>query len=192
MYLVVGLGNPGKKYEYTRHNVGFILLNEFALKHNLQFKSKKNYQYVEGSLESSTFFLLKPTTYMNLSGIAVQEFLSYYKINLENMLVVFDDINLPFGTIRLRKSGSDGGHNGLRSIINNLGSNSFPRLRFGIGNKFNKGEMADYVLSKFSEDEMNILKEKTNFSIELIEKFIQGGYKLMTDYFSKNNLLEKK
>lgn len=192
MYLVVGLGNPGKKYELTRHNIGFIILNNFALKHNLCFKTKKNYQYVEGSYGSSTFFLLKPTTYMNLSGLAVQEFLLYRKVDIENMLVVFDDINLPLGKIRLRKSGSDGGHNGMKSIINSLGSNVFPRLRFGIGNKFDKGEMANYVLSRFSEDELISLKKNIDFSIELIENFIIGGYKLMADYFSRKNSLDKK
>ena len=191
MYLIVGLGNPGKKYELTRHNIGFIILDKFASKKNLHFKKKENYQYVEGSIGSSTFFLIKPTTYMNLSGIAVSEFLSKTKINLENMLIVVDDVNLELGKIRLRKSGSDGGHNGLKSIIYHLESNQFPRLRFGIGNKFGEGELADYVLSKFSDEELSYINNSIEFSIELIEYFIQGGYKLMSDYFSKINAQRK-
>lgn len=190
MYLIVGLGNPGKKYELTRHNIGFLILDKFASKKNLHFKKKENYQYVEGSIGSSTFFLVKPTTYMNLSGIAVSEFLSKINIPLENMLIVVDDVNLELGKIRLRKSGSDGGHNGLKSIIYHLESNQFPRLRFGIGNKF-EGELAEYVLSKFSDEELSSIKDSLKFSIELIENFIQGGYKLMSDYFSKINSQRK-
>ncbi|MEJ5350605.1 MAG: aminoacyl-tRNA hydrolase [Melioribacteraceae bacterium] len=190
MYLIVGLGNPGKKYELTRHNIGFLILDKFASKKNLHFKKKENYQYVEGSTGSSTFFLVKPTTYMNLSGIAVSEFLSKINIPLENMLIVVDDVNLELGKIRLRKSGSDGGHNGLKSIIYHLESNQFPRLRFGIGNKF-EGELAEYVLSKFSDEELSSINDSLEFSIELIENFIQGGYKLMSDYFSKINSQRK-
>ena len=190
MYLIVGLGNPGKKYELTRHNIGFLILDKFASKKNLHFKKKENYQYVEGSTGSSTFFLLKPITYMNLSGIAVSEFLSKINIPLENMLVIVDDVNLELGKIRLRKSGSDGGHNGLKSIIYHLESNQFPRLRFGIGNKF-EGELAEYVLSKFSDEELSSINYSLEFSIELIENFIHGGYKLMLDYFSKINSQRK-
>jgi len=188
--LIVGLGNPGKKYELTRHNIGFLILDKFASKKNLHFKKKENYQYVEGSTGSSTFFLLKPITYMNLSGIAVSEFLSKINIPLENMLVIVDDVNLELGKIRLRKSGSDGGHNGLKSIIYHLESNQFPRLRFGIGNKF-EGELAEYVLSKFSDEELSSINYSLEFSIELIENFIHGGYKLMLDYFSKINSQRK-
>ena len=190
MYLIVGLGYPGKKYELTRHNIGFLILDKFASKKNLHFKKKENYQYVEGSTGSSTFFLLKPITYMNLSGIAVSEFLSKINIPLENMLVIVDDVNLELGKIRLRKSGSDGGHNGLKSIIYHLESNQFPRLRFGIGNKF-EGELAEYVLSKFSDEELSSINYSLEFSIELIENFIHGGYKLMLDYFSKINSQRK-
>ncbi|MEG8945965.1 aminoacyl-tRNA hydrolase [Rosettibacter firmus] len=187
MYSVVGLGNPGKKYELTRHNIGFIILDRFAEKHNLHFKKKSSYYYVEGTTGSSTFFLIKPTTYMNLSGIAVQEFLSENKVEMENLLVVVDDVNLDLGKIRLRKTGSDGGHNGIKSIINYLQSNQFPRLRFGIGKDFKKDEMADYVLSEFTEDEFQEINNSINFSVELIEKFTLGGYKLMSDYYSVTN-----
>jgi len=188
---VIGLGNPGKKYESTRHNIGFIILDELAEKYKITFKSsKKDYFYSEGSLLSSDFFLVKPTTYMNLSGIAVLDFISYYQIDVKDVLVIVDDVNLESGKIRLRQSGSDGGHNGLKSIIYHLENDNFPRLRFGIGNKFEKGKLAGYVLDKFSGDEIKIINESVNFSIDLIFHFITGGYKSMLDYFSKQKKLK--
>jgi len=188
---VIGLGNPGKKYESTRHNIGFIILDEIAYKHKLTFKPSKNdYLYSEGSLLSSDFFLVKPTTYMNLSGIAVVDFLSKYLIPLNDILVIVDDVNLELGKIRLRQSGSDGGHNGLKSVIYHLQDDKFPRLRFGVGNKFQKGELADYVLDRFSQEELSSIKESVSYTIELVEQFIVGGYKIMLDYFSKQNKLK--
>jgi PTH1 family peptidyl-tRNA hydrolase len=182
---VVGLGNPGKKYESTRHNIGFLVLDKFAEKNRLNFlPSKKDYYYSEGALATSEFFLLKPATYMNLSGTALLDFVSERQIDLENILVVFDDVNLPSGKIRLRKSGSDGGHNGIKSIIYNLQNDNFARLRFGIGSDFHKGEMADYVLSKFTANEFPIIEKQIDFAVELIEEFIKGGYKAMADYFA--------
>jgi PTH1 family peptidyl-tRNA hydrolase len=183
---VAGLGNPGKKYASTRHNIGFIVLDKFAEKYKLNFfPSKKDYYKSEGSIVSSDFFLIKPTTYMNLSGTAVLDFLSENPIDHQDLLVVFDDVNLPVGNIRLRKSGSDGGHNGIKSIIYHLQDDNFPRLRFGIGSDFLKGEMADYVLSKFNQEESIIIEEQIDFAVELIEEFIIGGYKSMSDYFAK-------
>lgn len=191
MRAVIGLGNPGKKYESTRHNIGFIILDELAEKYKITFKSsKKDYLYSEGSLLSSDFFLVKPTTYMNLSGVAVLDFISYYQIDVKDILVIVDDVNLESGKIRLRQSGSDGGHNGLKSIIYHLENDNFPRLRFGVGNKFEKGKLAGYVLDKFSGDEINIIKESVNFSIDLLFHFITGGYKSMLDYFSKQKKLK--
>lgn len=191
MRAVIGLGNPGKKYESTRHNIGFIILDEIAYKHKLTFKPSKNdYLYSEGSILSSDFFLVKPTTYMNLSGIAIVDFLSKYLITLNDILVIVDDVNLELGKIRLRQSGSDGGHNGLKSIIYHLQDDKFPRLRFGVGNKFEKGELADYVLDRFSQEELISIKESVNYTVELVEQFIVGGYKIMLDYFSKQNKLK--
>lgn len=191
MRAVIGLGNPGKKYESTRHNIGFIILDEIAYKHKLTFKPSKNdYLYSEGSILSSDFFLVKPTTYMNLSGIAIVDFLSKYLIPLNDILVIVDDVNLELGKIRLRQSGSDGGHNGLKSIIYHLQDDKFPRLRFGVGNKFEKGELADYVLDRFSQEELISIKESVNYTVELVEQFIVGGYKVMLDYFSKQNKLK--
>jgi len=183
---IVGLGNPGKRYDFTRHNVGFQILDLFSEKYKIKFKtSKGNYFYSEGLLKSSDFFLIKPSTYMNLSGVAVLDFVSEYSIDLEDLLIVYDDINLQPGQIRLRKSGSDGGHNGIKSIIYHLQNDSFSRLRFGIGSEFEKGDMAEFVLAKFSSNEKKIVEESMGFAVELIEQFIDGGYKSMLDYFSK-------
>lgn len=191
MRAVIGLGNPGKKYESTRHNIGFIILDELAAKYKITFKSsKKDYLFSEGSLLSSDFFLVKPTTYMNLSGIAVLDFISEYQIDIKDVLVIVDDVNLESGKIRLRQSGSDGGHNGLKSIIYYLENDNFPRLRFGVGNKFKKGKLAGYVLDKFSKDEIKVINEGIDFSINLIFHFITGGYKSMLDYFSKQKKLK--
>lgn len=191
MRCVVGLGNPGKKYESTRHNIGFLVLEKFAEKHKLNFiPSKMDFYYSEGAIASSEFFLLKPATFMNLSGTALLDFVSESKIDLENILVVFDDVNLPPGKIRLRKSGSDGGHNGIKSIIYHLQNNNFARLRFGIGSDFQKGEMADYVLSKFNNEEFQLINKQIDFAVELIEEFILGGYKKMADYFAVHSHLK--
>ncbi|MFA5805135.1 MAG: aminoacyl-tRNA hydrolase [Melioribacteraceae bacterium] len=186
MRSIVGLGNPGKRYDFTRHNVGFQILDLFTKKNKIKFKaSKGDYFYSEGSLKSSDFFLIKPLTYMNLSGVAVLDFVSEYSIDLEDLLIVYDDVNLQPGQIRLRKSGSDGGHNGIKSIIYHLQNDSFPRLRFGIGSEFEKGDMAEFVLAKFSSNEMRLVEESMEFTVELIEQFIAGGYKSMLDHFSK-------
>ncbi len=194
MRVIVGLGNPGTQYELTRHNVGFLILDRFARENSLSFHASKfGYYYSEGSLDSSDFFLLKPTTYMNLSGLAVLDFLNEHPVDAEDLLVVADDVNLPLCRIRLRQSGSDGGHKGIKSIIYHLKSDAFPRLKFGIGNAFEKGEMANYVLGKFNQDEFEDVTKSINFSVELIEQFITGGYKSMLDYFSRfSSSIDKK
>ncbi|MBA4406840.1 aminoacyl-tRNA hydrolase [bacterium] len=187
MYVVVGLGNPGTKYELTRHNIGFQILDRFALKNKMKFKSsKKDYNYSEGVINSSDFFLVKPTSFMNLSGEVVSDFLDDHPVDIENILVLADDVNLPVGEIRLRKLGSDGGHNGIKSILYQLQSDSFPRLRFGIGNEFEKGEMANFVLARFAKEEFETVNKNIEFVVELIEKFISGGYKAMLDFYSKS------
>ena len=189
MRAIVGLGNPGKRYELTRHNVGFQILDRFVSKHKLDFSaSKKNYFISEGSAESSDFFLIKPATFMNLSGEAVLDFLELHPVQVEDILVVADDVNLPVGQIRLRKTGSDGGHNGIKSIIYHLQSDQFPRLRFGVGNDFEKGEMANFVLDMFKDDELENVTKSMNFCVELLEEFVYDGYKSMLDYYSKNSI----
>jgi len=182
---IVGLGNPGNKYNNTRHNIGFMVLDAFANAHSLSFlPDLGDYNSVGSSLDTSHFFLCKPTTYMNLSGCAVKQIISSKNIELENLLVIADDINLPTGSVRLRESGGDGGHNGLSSIINSLETDRFIRLRFGVGNDFKAGQMPNYVLDKFYENEKEIIRLATNFCVTLIEKFIIGSKKEMMNYFS--------
>jgi peptidyl-tRNA hydrolase, PTH1 family len=184
---IVGLGNPGKRYEFTRHNVGFLVTEKFAEKYNLGFKpSTADYVYSNGVIdETSEFILLKPTTYMNMSGIALKSFLDQSSIKIDDIIVIYDDINLEVGRIRPRKSGNDGGHNGIASLINQLQSDQFPRIRFGIGNKFEKGRMVEFVLQKFSETELRLIEPQISSAIDLLEQFIRGGVQFMLDYYSK-------
>lgn len=187
MRVILGIGNPGKKYENTRHNIGFIVLDKFAEKLSLAIDKKcQNYKYVGSKLNTSPFFLVKPTTYVNLSGLAAQDICNKFEIPPEDLLIITDDLNLNEGKLRVRKSGGDGGHNGLKSLIYHLESNAFPRIRFGIGSDFSDGEMADFVLGKFSNSEMKNIENSIDFSVELIENFIKGGTKQMLDYFSSN------
>jgi len=182
---IIGLGNPGNKYINTRHNIGFMVLDSFAEKHRLCFTPENDkYNSVGSSLDTSHFFLYKPTTYMNLSGDAVYQIIETNNIKLEDLLIIADDINLSIGNIRLRESGGDGGHNGLSSIIFSLKTNNFIRLRFGVGNDFRNGQMPNYVLDKFYEKEKEIIRLAIGFSVELVEKFITGNKKEMMNYYS--------
>jgi PTH1 family peptidyl-tRNA hydrolase len=183
---IVGIGNPGKKYQFNRHNVGFLALDHFAEKFNLKFKpAKYDYYFSEGELEGNPFILIKPTTYVNNSGIAVKDLADTYNIPAHELLVVVDDINLEEFDFRLKKSGSDGGHNGLASIIYHLNSDSFPRLRIGVGSDFEKGSLADYVLSDFNETELKKLFETFEFTSEILRAFIIGGYNTCLSEYSK-------
>jgi len=185
--IVLGIGNPGLKYFLTRHNIGFIIVDRFAKKQNLEVNIQGNdFLYTGSTNSASPFFLIKPTTYVNLSGIAASNILEKYLCAPEDLLVVTDDIHLQLGKIRVRKSGGDGGHNGIKSIIYHLGTDNFPRLRFGIGNEFADGELADYVLGKITESEFETINPSIDFSTNLIEEFIEGGTKQMLDYYSKN------
>lgn len=189
MRVIFGIGNPGKQYENTRHNVGFDLLDKFAEKHSMIFSASKFEYYIAGSPKNATpFFLIKPTTYVNRSGLAAFDFIEHNNIDIENFLVVADDINLDLGKIRIRKSGGDGGHNGIASIIYHLNTDQFPRLRFGIGNDFAKGKMADYVLSKFDDNEKTSLEPRFDFAVDLIDEFVNGGIDSMLNFFSKNSV----
>lgn len=182
---IIGLGNPGAKYRITRHNIGFLIVDHHAELNRLSFKPGKNDYYVsEGSIGPSDFFLAKPTTFMNLSGSAVQSLSHDYNIPSDELLIIYDDINLNFGQIRIRKRGSNGGHNGLRSIIYSLENNSFPRIRFGIGGEFQKGLMAEYVLSNFNQEELDYIKSRLDFTSKLINAFIIGGFTHMIDTYS--------
>ena len=190
MKAILGIGNPGKNYLYTRHNIGFQILDAFARKYNLEFiPSKNNYWYVESSLTTFPFFLIKPTTYVNNSGLVVLELIEKYKLSLNNILVIVDDVNLPLGNIRIRKSGGDGGHNGIKSIIYHTESLEFPRIRVGIANEEKIDNLADFVLSEFTDKENDILKDSFKIVIELVEHFIIGGTTEMLNYYSKQNKL---
>lgn len=188
MKAIIGLGNPGKKYELTRHNIGFMIIDSFAQKHKLEFSPSKGDYYSVGSvINTSHFNLYKPTTYINMSGMAVNDIIESDNIQLDDLLIISDDINLDTGKIRIRESGGDGGHNGLSSVIYHLNSDKFSRLRFGVGNDFDEGKMPEYVLQNFYENEQNIIRLSVDFSVSLIEQFIIGGKKNMLNFFSKEH-----
>jgi PTH1 family peptidyl-tRNA hydrolase len=184
-YLITGLGNPGKEYENTRHNIGFKILDALADASNIVF-SDRRYGYVaEFSYKARTFILLKPTTYMNLSGKAVRYWLKEEKIPVENLLVLTDDLALPFGTLRLRGKGGSAGHNGLKSIEECLGRNDYARLRFGIGDDFHHGQQVNYVLGEWSKDEALDLPLKIDTCIEIIKSFGTIGTARTMNEFNK-------
>lgn len=167
-YLIVGLGNIGPEYADTRHNIGFMVLDYLAKKFDAKFETGRHSFVAEIKTKGRTFVLVKPTTYMNLSGKAVSHWLNTLKLPTEQMMVITDDIAIPFGKIRIRMKGSAGGHNGLKHIEQTLGHNNYPRLRFGVGDSFHKGKQVDYVLSKFSDDEqidLQTLIEKSADSV---------------------------
>ncbi|MBP5342559.1 aminoacyl-tRNA hydrolase [bacterium] len=169
MKLIVGLGNPGLKYKNTRHNVGFMVLNAFAEQNNYKFKNKREFKgeiYID-----KNFILLKPDTFMNLSGDSVRKVVNFYKIDPSDILVICDDFNIPFLKLRLRMKGSSGGHNGLKSIIQNIGSEDFPRLRIGLGEP-DENDIVDYVLSKFSKADLDKFKSLYSKTNDLIDEFI--------------------
>lgn len=174
-FLIVGLGNIGAEYANTRHNIGFKVLDFLAKKESLDFQTVKLGSLAEYKVKGRTLLLLKPNTYMNLSGKAVQYWMEKEKIAKENILVITDDLNLPFGTIRIKPKGSDGGHNGLKSIQQLLNSADYPRFRFGISDDFKKGRQVDYVLGEWDEEEKTKLPERLEVSIQAIESFALAG-----------------
>lgn len=185
MRAIFALGNPGSRYEKTRHNVGVMLLDYFAQKFDLSFKaSKKSYYFAEGELDGSPFILIRPSTYVNLSGIAASDFISEHKLELEDFLVLYDDLNLSLAQLKVKLSGGDGGHNGISSVIYHLASDKFPRLRIGIGRNFSQGQMADYVLSTFSEEEFKALEPAFMTGSMMLEEYVKGGVKNMLDFYS--------
>ncbi|MBK7104041.1 MAG: aminoacyl-tRNA hydrolase [Ignavibacteriae bacterium] len=188
MRLIVGIGNPGKIYVGTRHNIGFYILDNFAHKLKIDFSpTKSDFWQMESSLDTFHFLLIKPTTFVNNSGLVVQQLVDKFQLNIEDLLVIYDDVNLELGKIRIRKNGSDGGHNGIKSIIYHLQSDEFPRIRIGINGNDEKTDLADYVLSKFSNDEIKTIQEKLPFIFSLLSEFIVNGYGKMLDYFSKES-----
>jgi peptidyl-tRNA hydrolase, PTH1 family len=174
-FLIVGLGNVGNEYAHTRHNIGFDIANTLVHKHNGQFKVDRLAYVAEIKFKGRTLVCICPTTYMNLSGKAVKYWMDKEKITPENILVIVDEVALPLEKLRLRPSGSDGGHNGLKSIQELLGTQEYPRLRFGIGNDYPKGLQADYVLGKWRKEEEPLVKLKIDKTVEAIEIFVTQG-----------------
>lgn len=174
-YLIAGLGNIGPEYELTRHNIGFLVLDRLADEKGAKFEMNKLATTAEVKHNGRTLHLIKPTTYMNLSGKAVNHYLQLHKIPKENLLVITDDISLPFGKIRLKPKGSAGGHNGLKSIEQLTGGQNYARLKFGIGDDFHKGHQVDYVLGNFSKQEMGELVPLMDKSIEAVYAFCTIG-----------------
>lgn len=174
-YLIAGLGNPGSEYAHTRHNIGFDVVSAFVQKHEGTFTSRRLAEVAEIKWKGKIFVCIKPTTYMNNSGRSLKFWLDKEKIDLENSLTIVDDLALPLNRLRLRKSGSDAGHNGLRDIQETLKTDAYPKLRFGIGNNFPKGGQVNFVLNRWNEDEVPLVKLKIEKSIELVESFATIG-----------------
>ncbi|VAV84807.1 Peptidyl-tRNA hydrolase [hydrothermal vent metagenome] len=185
-FLIVGLGNIGDKYEKTRHNIGFKILDALAENEKIVFETKKLGDISRFRYKGRTFILLKPNTYMNLSGKAVKYWSNIENIPLENILVVADDLNLPFGTIRLKAKGSAGGHNGLTNINEQLQSQNYGRLRFGVGAEFKTGRQVDYVLGEWNQEEQDKISERIDKSTKAITSFALAGMaNTMSDFNGK-------
>ena len=174
-YLIVGLGNPGPEYAHTRHNIGFDVVSAFVLKHGGVFRTGRLAEISDIQWKGKKFVCIKPTTFVNLSGKAMKYWLDKEKIAIENSLTIVDELALPLSKLRLRKSGSDAGHNGLRDIQNVLGTGVYPKLRFGIGNNFPKGMQVEFVLSHWFPEEIPLVRRKIEKCIEVIENFATIG-----------------
>jgi len=183
-FLIAGLGNVGNEYAHTRHNIGFDVLMAFVGKHGAQFTMDRLAYTAEVRWKGRIFVCVCPTTYMNLSGKAIKYWLEKEKIDVQNLLVVFDDIAIPLNKIRLRPGGSDAGHNGLKSIQETLGTNEYPKLRFGIGSNFPKGMQANFVLSKWLKEEEEMVKKKIDLCVEVIETFATAGISTAMNNFN--------
>lgn len=184
-YLIVGLGNIGPEYTNTRHNIGFDIADAFVQKHKSSFSLSRLAFVSEIKLKNKILFCIKPTTYMNLSGKAFKYYLDKEKISLENTLTIVDELALPLQKIRLRPSGSDGGHNGLRDIQSTLGTDRFPKLRFGIGNNFPKGMQVQYVLNKWFPEELDLVQKKIITCTDIIESYVLAGIEKTMNQYNK-------
>jgi len=184
-FLIVGLGNIGNEYDATRHNIGFDVADAFVIKHDGKFSLDRHAFVAECRWKGKTFIVIKPTTYMNLSGKAVKYWMDKEKIAIENIMVILDDLALPIETLRLRPGGSDAGHNGLKHIDQTLGTNQYPRLRFGIGNNFPKGRQVEFVLGKWTPAELPVIKDKILRSVEVIESFAAVGIAKTMSLYNK-------
>jgi PTH1 family peptidyl-tRNA hydrolase len=185
-FLIVGLGNIGEEYASTRHNIGFMVLDAIAKKNNLKFTVDRLASIAEYKFKGKTLILVKPSTYMNLSGKAVNYWLQAEKISKENLLVITDDIALPLGALRMKGKGSDGGHNGLKNIQEILTTSDYSRLRFGVGNEFSKGKQVDFVLGKWTDEELKLVEPRILLAEQMIQSFVATGLQLtMTNFNNK-------
>ena len=176
MYIIVGLGNPENEYSNTRHNMGFDTINKIAIQYNIEI-SKTNFkgQYGTGTIENEKVILLKPQTYMNLSGESVKEILKFYKLSTDNLIIIYDDIDIEAGIIKLRKTGGPGTHNGMKSVINEIQTEKFPRVRIGIGRPEYKGDLINYVIGKIPEQEIQVLDKSTTLAKDAVIEIIKNG-----------------
>lgn len=184
-YLIAGLGNIGAEYDHTRHNIGFDVVDHLAHLHSVTFQTDRLAYTAEIRLKGRSVWLIKPTTYMNVSGKAVHYWMQHFGIPKEHLLVITDDLSLPLAKVRIRPSGSDGGHNGLKSINMHLEGTDYPRLRFGIGNNFPKGRQADFVLGRWSEDEQAAVNAKLDDCAKAVESFVLAGLPITMNQFNK-------
>ena len=176
MYIIVGLGNPEPEYSNTRHNMGFDTINKIAKKYNIEFsKTKFKGIYGTGTIEGEKVILLKPQTFMNLSGKSIKEIIDFYKLNTNNLIIIFDDIDIEPGIIKLRKTGGPGTHNGMKSVIKEIGTEKFPRVRVGIGKPEHKGDLINYVIGKISEENRVILDKSTDLARDAVIEIIKNG-----------------
>ncbi|MDD3458904.1 MAG: aminoacyl-tRNA hydrolase [Weeksellaceae bacterium] len=185
-YLIVGLGNPGEKYRYSRHNIGFLIADELVRKQHTVFEASNFGEIARFKYRARPIIVLKPNTFMNLSGDAVRFWMQKEQISIENIFIISDDLNLPFGTIRIRAKGSDGGHNGLKDIQDKILNKNYPRLRFGIGSEFMSGQQVDYVLGNWSEEEIKLLPERIDVASKAVLSFVfEGITNAMNNYNGK-------
>ena len=185
MYLIVGLGNPETDYARTRHNMGFNAINKLAEKFGIEItKTKFKALYGIGNINNEKVVLVKPQTYMNLSGEAVQEFVNFYKVDIENVIVIYDDIDTEPGKIRIRKTGGPGTHNGMKSVVSCLNSEKFPRVRIGIGMPEYKGDLINYVLGYIPEEELKVLQQGVETAEQAIEEIIKNGIDIAMNKFN--------
>nr|WP_233131570.1 aminoacyl-tRNA hydrolase [Tenacibaculum holothuriorum] len=185
-FLIVGLGNIGEKYDETRHNIGFKIVDAFVKEHEGSFETEKLGDIAKLKIKGKTVFVLKPSTYMNLSGKAVTYWMKKENIHVENLLVITDDLNIDFGKVRIKGKGSSGGHNGLKDIQDKFNTGAYPRFRFGVGSEYRKGRQVDFVLGKWSAEEESAMIERIPFSVNAITSFITAGLSnTMNEYNGK-------
>lgn len=187
MYIIAGLGNPGREYEGTRHNVGFQVIDAIAWKYNIEVDTKKHRAFMgKGMIGGHKVILAKPQTYMNLSGESIRSLVDYYKIDPEcELLVIYDDISLEVGQLRIRCRGSAGGHNGVKSIISHLGGEIFPRMKIGVGNKPPRLDLADYVLGRFTKGESEIMEAGLSEAVQAIQLYLESGLQAAMNEFNR-------